>query len=94
MKNLFTKGKILTLAKEKGIKLSYLNNLIGGYRGKMTDWKNGKTTLTNEELTILTEYLSVYENLSLNDSEKLLISKYRSLSDEKKENLLKELSEM
>ncbi len=94
MKNLFTKEKILTLAKEKGIKLSFLNNLIGGYRGKMTDWKNGKTTLTNEELTILTEYLSVYENLSLNDSEKLLISKYRSLSDEKKENLLKELSEM
>lgn len=94
MKNLFTKGEILTLAKEKGIKLSYLNNLIGGYRGKMTDWKKGKTTLTNEELTILTEYLSVYENLSLNDSEKLLISKYRSLSDEKKENLLKELSEM
>lgn len=94
MKNLFTKEEILTLAKEKGIKLSYLNNLIGGYRGKMTDWKNGKTTLTNDELTVITKYLSVYENLSLNDSEKLLISKYRSLSDEKKENLLKELSEM
>lgn len=60
MKKLFTKNEILTLAKENGIKLSYLNNLIGGYRGKMTDWKNGKTTLTNEELTILTEHLSVY----------------------------------
>lgn len=60
MKKLFTKNEILTLAKENGIKLSYLNNLIGGYRGKMTDWKKGKTTLTNEELTILTEHLSVY----------------------------------
>lgn len=81
MKKLFTKDKVLTLAKENGIKLSHLNNLIGGYRGKMFEWKKGKTTLTNEELTILTEYLSVYENVSLNDSEKLLISKYRSLSD-------------
>lgn len=60
MKKLFTKNEILILAKENGIKLSYLNNLIGGYRGKMFEWKKGKTTLTNEELTILTEHLSVY----------------------------------
>ena len=61
MKNLLTKEEVLTLAKENGIKLAYLNNLIGGYRGKMTDWKNGKTTLTDEELSILTEYLSIFK---------------------------------
>lgn len=57
MKKKLSKEEILTLAKEKGVKISRLNELIGGYRGKLTDWKNGKTTLTDTELQIITEYL-------------------------------------
>jgi len=52
-----TKEEILSLVKEKGIKLSFLNDLIHGYRGKMTDWKNGKTTLSDTELKTITNYL-------------------------------------
>ena len=57
MKNKLSKDDILNLAKEKGVKLSYLNSLIGGYRGKLTDWKNGKTTLTDTELNTISNYL-------------------------------------
>ena len=46
MNNKLSKEEILTLVDEKGIKLSHLNSLIGGYRGKLTDWKKGKTTLS------------------------------------------------
>lgn len=52
-----SKDEILSIAKQNGIKISYLNKLIGGYRGKLTDWKNGKTTLTESELEILTNYI-------------------------------------
>lgn len=52
-----TKDEILQLAKDKGVKLSFLNDLIGGYRGKLTDWKNGKTTLKDNEIKIITDYL-------------------------------------
>lgn len=51
------KEDILSLVKQKGVKLSYLNNLIGGYRGKLTDWKNNKTSLTENEINIITNYL-------------------------------------
>ena len=57
MTKIMTKDEILTLAKEKGIKLSHLNSLINGYRGKLTDWKNGKTSLTESELRIISDYL-------------------------------------
>ncbi len=92
MRKLLTKEEILSIAKEKGIKISFLNSLISGYRGKMTDWKNGKTTLTTSELTILTEYLLSQGTSNLNNSEKLLIIKYRNMSDEQKEKLLKSLT--
>jgi hypothetical protein len=52
-----SKEEILAKAEEKGVKFSKLNELIGGYRGKITEWKNGKTTLSDSELHILTEYL-------------------------------------
>lgn len=57
MNNKLSKEEILTLVDEKGIKLSHLNSLIGGYRGKLTDWKKGKTTLTDDELNIIVNYL-------------------------------------
>lgn len=54
-----TIDRILTLAKEKGIKQSFLNNLIGGYRGKITDWKNGKSSPSNKDLEIIAEFFGV-----------------------------------
>jgi len=48
---------LLQIAKEKGVKSSYLNTLINGYRGKITDAKNGKTTLTENEIRIISDYL-------------------------------------
>lgn len=57
MTKILTKDEILALAKEKGIKLAHLNSLIDGYRGKLTDWKNGKTSLTESELQIISGYL-------------------------------------
>ena len=57
MNNKLSKEEILTLIDEKGIKLSFLNSLIGGYRGKLTDWKKGKTSLTDEEINIILNYL-------------------------------------
>lgn len=57
MSKTLSKEEILALAKDKGVKISRLNELIGGYRGKLTDWKNGKTTLNETELHIITDYL-------------------------------------
>jgi hypothetical protein len=49
--------RILALAKEKGIKQSHLNELICGYRGKFTDLKNGKSSLTEGEYAIIADEL-------------------------------------
>lgn len=45
--------KIDDLRKKQGITLTYLNEIIGGYRGKLTEVKNAKTTLTVQELKII-----------------------------------------
>lgn len=45
------------LRKKQGITLTYLNELINGYRGKLTEVKNGKSTLTNQELEIIASAL-------------------------------------
>jgi len=49
--------EIIELAKEKGVKLSFLNTLIGAYRGKLTDCKRGTSTLTEKETETITNYL-------------------------------------
>lgn len=97
-KNL-SKEEVLSLAKEKGIKISFLNDLIGGYRGKLTDWKNGKTSLTENELSIITDYLLGKENPSANSvdispEDKEIMNMIKSLSPEKKEMFLKFLKSL
>ncbi len=64
MKNI---QELLTIAKKRGIKLSFLNELIGGYRGKLTDAKKGKTTLSDNELLIIEHYLNVEPRASYDD---------------------------
>lgn len=51
-------SRINELRKLKGIKLSFINEKICGYRGKMTDVKNGKVSLTEKELKIIADELS------------------------------------
>ena len=52
-------NNILDLAKERGIKQSFLEELIGGYRGKITEWKKGKSTATDEEVKKIAKYFNV-----------------------------------
>lgn len=49
--------RIDELRKEKGVKWGYLNDQIGAYRGKLTEVKNGKTTLSDYELEKIAEVL-------------------------------------
>ena len=86
-----SKDEILSIAKQNGIKISYLNKLIGGYRGKLTDWKNGKTTLTESELEILTNYILEKNYCCFSEKEQILIEKYRLMNAEQQEKLLKEI---
>ncbi len=82
MKNM-NKDEILEMAKKRGVKLNYLSELIGGYRGKLTDWKSGKTTLSESEIKIITDYLSGLTDAEtqlipfLTEKEKEIIRKYR-----------------
>lgn len=63
------KEEILSLAREKGVKLSFLNDLIGGYRGKLTEWKNGKTSLTEKEITVIADYLTSDSGKEIRDED-------------------------
>lgn len=54
-----TVHRILALAKERGVKQSHLEEVIGGYRGKTTEWKNGKSTPTVDEINALAAFFSV-----------------------------------
>lgn len=50
--------RIDELRKNKGIKWNYLNEkLPGAYHGRMTELKNGKTTLNGEQLDAIAEIL-------------------------------------
>lgn len=52
-----TYDRINSLRKQKGVTFSFLNEKIGGYRGKMTDVKNGKVSLTESEIDIIAKEL-------------------------------------
>lgn len=52
-----TKAEILYAIEEKGISMEYLNSLIGGYEGKLDDWKNGKILLNSGEFAIIKDYI-------------------------------------
>ncbi len=65
-----SKEEIFNEIKKKGVKIKFLNDLIGGYRGKLTEWKKGKTTLTEKEQEMIETYLFGDSNLThYNDNE-------------------------
>lgn len=72
-----SKEEILEQIKRRGIKKSFLCDLIGGYRGKLTEWEKGKTTLTEHELEIIVNYL--FDNSSIQDKAAALYAKYSQL---------------
>lgn len=76
------KGEILDQIKKRGVKKSFLCDLIGGYRGKLTEWEKGKTTLTEQEIEILINYLFDEDNLQAEAI--ALYSKYSRLSPEQR----------
>lgn len=84
-----SREEILSIAKEKGIKISFLNDLIGGYRGKLTDWKNGKTSLTETELSTITNYLLGKEAFKLSDQALDVATKFDQLSDDNQSAIIK-----
>lgn len=51
--------RILSLAKERGVKQQYISELIGGYRGKTTDWKQGKSSPSERDLEIIAKNFNV-----------------------------------
>ena len=49
--------KIDHLRYKRGISLTHLNKAIGAYRGKITDVKNGKSSFSDIEISILAREL-------------------------------------
>ena len=86
-----TKEELLDKIEASGVKLAYLNELIGGYRGKLTEWKKGKTSLSQEEMKIINDYLNskpVITEKALTEDELILLNAYRQLSEQDKPRLL------
>lgn len=77
-----SKEEILEQIKKRGVKKSFLCDLIGGYRGKLTEWEKGKTTLTDQELETIINYL--FDESDLQAEAIALYSKYSRLSPEQR----------
>jgi len=50
---------VLELIEERGIKQAFIEGLLDGYRGKLTEWKKGKSSPTLAELNIIANYFDV-----------------------------------
>ncbi len=61
--------KIDKARKKKGVTLKYLNELIGGYRGKLTEVKNKKASLTDNEINLIANALDVSADYLLGNTD-------------------------
>ena len=51
--------RIDSLRRQRGVTLSHLNAVMSnGYRGKLTEFKNGKTSLSDEDFSAIAKELS------------------------------------
>lgn len=50
--------RIELLRKKQGVSLVHLNNVIGAYRGKITEVKNNKASFDKKEVILLAQALS------------------------------------
>ncbi|MCL2617859.1 MAG: helix-turn-helix domain-containing protein [Defluviitaleaceae bacterium] len=51
--------RISMLMEERGVKQSFIEGLLNGYRGKITEWKKGKSTPTVLEVNIIADFFDV-----------------------------------
>mgnify|MGYP002702177216 FL=1 len=67
-----TYNRIDEIRKRKGITWKYLNENIPGkfYRSRMTEFKNGKTTLTTEQLETIAGLLGTSLDYLLGNTDK------------------------
>lgn len=73
--------KIINLAKEKGISNTFICSKLGLSRGYLNDVKNGKATISDERLKLISEILGTtpeYLNDETNKKEKSQTVKYDS----------------
>ena len=61
--------RIINLLAERGIKQSFVEGMLGAYRGKITEWKKGKSTPTNKELRIIADFFDVSTDYLLGNTE-------------------------
>ena len=54
-----TVERILSLMEEGGVKQTFIEGLLDSYRGKITEWKKGKSTPTAPELQIIADFFDV-----------------------------------
>lgn len=61
--------RIESLRIERGVSLTHLNNIIGAYRGKLTEVRKGKASLSNVEVSILAQALSTSTDYLLGNTD-------------------------
>ena len=62
--------RINIVRKGKGVTWTHLNeNVAGSYHGRMTDLKNGKTTLSSDQLKTIAELLSTSTDYLLGNTD-------------------------
>lgn len=61
--------RVFALADERGVKRAFLVKLVDGYRGQATDWKNGKSSPTDENLQVFADYFGVTYNFLVGKEE-------------------------
>lgn len=86
-----SKEELLIKIDKSGVKAAALNQLIGGYKGRLTEWKRGRTTLTQEEMNIINDYLDskpIITDKYLSKEELFLLNSYRNSTDHGKNWLL------
>jgi len=76
--------RILMLMEERGVKQTFIEGLLDGYRGKVTEWKKGKSTPTNAELQIIADFFHVSTEYLLCRTEERNSSFYQFSKDDVK----------
>lgn len=64
-----TSDRIETLRKKQGISLTHLNTAIGAYRGKITDVRAGKSSFSEEEISLLAKELNTSTDYLLGNTD-------------------------
>ena len=64
-----TVERTLMLMDERGVKQTFIEGLLNSYRGKITEWKKGKSTPTHAELQIIADFFDVSLDYLLNKTD-------------------------